>query len=240
MARINETIKLPSCGKVYDTTELTLQNMTIAEEKFIYGSSSDEAINKILKNCIVEDIDPEDLIAPDKHYALVRLRVLTYGEEYPVDLRCPICGKEFSHTVKLSDLDVNELPEDYAEPRKITLPVCKDELDIVIPRSKDIIKYDNLAKKKAEKFNLNIDEVSYIYNLMLSIRSVNGEDMLEDEMYKYLTELSGRDSSYIKHQLSKIKVGYDTRLECDCPMCGGTVKFKLPMTTDFFLTEYTD
>ena len=124
MARINTTIDLPSNGKIYPRKQLTLQNMTIAEEKFLYGSSSDKAVDNILKSCIVDkDVNIDDLIVPDKHYALVQLRVMTYGEDYPVDLTCPACRKEFNNVVKLSTLEVDELPDDFKEPIKITLPV---------------------------------------------------------------------------------------------------------------------
>lgn len=241
MSRITETIHLPSNGKIYPTKELTLQNMTIAEEKFIYGSSSDKAVDQILKKCIVDqNVDIDDLIVPDKHYALVRLRVLTYGEDYPVDLVCPKCGHKFTENVKLSTLEVDELPDDFTEPWKVTLPVSGDELELYIPRSRDIERYNTLASRKASKFKLNKDEVSYIFNTMLGIKTVNGEEMLEDELYNYVSELHARDSSYIKHAFSKIKVGYYTRLTAECPNCRGEVNYRLPMTSDFFLAKFED
>lgn len=242
MARMNEVIKLPSNGRVYDTTELTLQNMTIAEEKFIYGSSSEKAITQILNNCILEEIDVDDLIVPDKHYALVRLRVLTYGEDYPVDIRCRnrSCGREFTHVVKLSELDVMELPESYSEPQLIELPVSKDHLKLVIPTGKRVMRYEALAKKKADRFQLNLDEVNYVYNLMISVVAVNDDELLEDELYQYIMDLSGRDSSYLKHQLSKIQVGYDTAMVVECPTCNSEIRFRLPMSTEFFRTKFND
>jgi len=239
MSRITEVINLPSAGRIYKTDKLTLQSMTVAEEKYIYGSSSDKAIDHILKSCIKEDVDLDELIVPDKHYALVRLRVLTYGKDYPVDLTCR-CGNKFTHTIDLSTMEVDELPKDYKEPYDITLPVSGDVISIHIPRSGEIDRYNTLARRKADKFNQNLDEVLYIFNLMLGIEKVNGEDMVDDELYKYITELSAKDSSFLKHEFSKIKVGYYTKLSCECPRCQNVINFRLPMTTDFFRSEFED
>lgn len=240
--RANTTIKLPSNGKIYKTKELTLQNMTIAEEKFLYGSSDgDKAIDQILKNCIIDkDVNVEDLIVPDKYYALVQLRMLTYGDEYPIDLTCRGCGKNFTETVKLSTLEVDELPDDFKEPIKITLPVSGDVLELYLPRSNEISRYNELAERKADKFDLDLEEVNYIFQTMLGIKTVNGDQMLEDELYEYVKDLSGKDSSYIKHEFNKIKVGYYTRLSCDCPKCGRKVPYRLSMTSDFFLATFED
>lgn len=247
MARMSEVIKLPSNGRIYPIKELTLQNMTISEEKYIYGAASnDQAIDKILTSCIQEDIDVNDLIVPDKHFALVRLRVLTYGDDYPVQTRCRVCGKTFIKNVKLSELEINELPDDFKEPIRITLPVSKDVLELRIPRSKDINRYNEMADQKATKYNLDKDEVNYIFNAMLGIISVNGEKigtvdgMTDEELYAYVSEFHAKDSSYIKHQFAKINVGYNTRIETNCPHCKAENRFRLPMTSDFFLSNFED
>lgn len=243
MSRITTTVDLPSNGRVYPIKQVTLQNMTIAEEKYLYGSSGDNAIDNILKSCITDKkVNIDDLIVPDKHFLLVQLRVLTYGEDYPVDLECrnPDCRKQFSHNVKLSTLEVDELPEDFKEPIKFKLPFCGDELEAHIPRSGEVKRFDELAEKKADKYHLNKGEVSYIFNTMLGIDKVNGDEMVEDELYSYISELHAKDSSYIKHVFSKIKVGYYLMLSAKCPYCGRETKFRLPMTSDFFLTKFED
>lgn len=240
MARIQEEIHLPSAGKLYKS-DLTLQNMTVAEEKCLYGSSAESAVHKILKKCIVEDdVSVDDMIVPDVHYALVKLRQLSYGDDYPVDVTCPHCEHKFSHTVMLSDLECDYLGDDFQEPWEITLPISKDTLQCKIPRSKDLKRFDELAKKKATKFKQNEREVDYVYKLMLGIVSVNGESMLPDELYTYISSLPARDGAYIKHAFSKIKVGYDTTITAECPACNSSTDFQLPMTADFFLAEFDD
>ena len=242
MARINETIELPSNGKIYPLKEITIQNMTVAEEKFLWGSTNENAIDEILKKCIVNsDVDVDDLIVADKYYILVRLRILTYGPTYPVDLVCRSCGSSFTETIDLTTLEVDKLDDDYKEPIKITLPVSKMELELHIPSSGEINRLNKLAERKAERFNLDKDELDYIYNLMLGIGSVNGDDkVVEDELFEIIKDLPGGDSSYLKHEFNKIKVGYYTRLSCNCPKCKKKVSFRLPMNADFFLTSYED
>lgn len=237
MARQSSLVRLPSNGKIYSLNELTIQNMTVAEEKFLLGSNGNKSISTILSKCVVDGdkIDFEDLIEADRFFLLVQLRVLTYGEDYDVKLRCSKCGKEFEHTVKLSELDVDELDESFKDHWEFELPVCKDVITMTIPRVRNNMESEKLAKKKAEKFHQNLDEVKYIYGLMLGISKVNGMDMFPDELYTYVSELSGKDASAIRKQMNSIKVGYDTNLETECPNCGETFSFVLPMSANFFL-----
>ena len=237
MSRLSEVIKLPSNGKLYDINELTIQNMTVAEEKFLLGSNGNKSISTILSKCVLdgEKIDFNNLIEADRFYLLVRIRCLTYGEDYDVNLRCANCNKTFEHTIKLSELDVDELDENFKDHWEFELPACKDVITMTIPRVKDNVENEKLAKKKSEKFHLNMDEVRYIFTMMLGIEKVNGQDMLPDELYTYVSNLSGKDSAFIRKQMSQVKVGYDTNLETDCPHCGETFKFTLPMSSSFFL-----
>lgn len=237
MSRLSEVIHLPSNGKLYDINELTIQNMTVAEEKFLLGSNGNRSISTILSKCVLngEKIDFSNLIEADRFYLLVRIRCLTYGEDYDVNLRCANCNRLFEHTIKLSELDVDELDDNFKDHWEFTLPSCGDTVTMSIPRVKDNIENEKLAKKKSEKFHLNADEVRYIFSMMLGIEKVNGMNMLPDELYTYVSNLSGKDSAAIRKQMSQIRVGYDTNLETECPHCGETFKFALPMSANFFL-----
>ena len=237
MARQVSLVRLPSNGKLYDINELSIQNMTVAEEKFLLGSNGNKSISTILSKCVIdgEKIDFNNLIEADRFFLLVQIRVLTYGEDYDVNLRCANCNKSFEHTIKLSELEVDELDDTFHDHWEFVLPGCKDTITMTIPRVKDNIENERLAKKKSEKFHLNMDEVRYIFSMMLGIEKVNGMDMLPDELYTYISNLSGKDSAFIRKQMNQIKVGYDTNLETDCPHCGETFKFALPMSASFFL-----
>lgn len=237
MARFNEVINLPSNGKIYDLNELSIQEMTVAEEKFFLGSNGSKSVNSILQKCVVDGdkIDFNNLIEADRFYILVRIRCLTYGEDYDVNLRCSNCNREFEHVIKLSELEVDELDDTFKDHWEFQLPVCKDTITMTIPKVKDNLENERLAKRKAEKFHLNLDEVRYVFGMMLGIEKVNGMDMLPDELYSYISNLSGRDSAVIRKQMNNIKVGYETNLETECPHCGQTFKFALPMSINFFL-----
>jgi len=70
---------------------------------------------------------------------------------------------------------------------------------------------------------------------MLGIEKVNDVELLPDELYSYISDLTGRDSSFLRKELGKIQVGVDTSLETECPHCGETFKYTLPMSSTFFL-----
>lgn len=237
MARQSSIVHLPSNGRLYDLNELTIQNMTVAEEKFLLGSNGNKSISTILSKCVSdgEKIDFDSLIEADRFFLLVQIRCLTYGEDYDVSLRCPNCNHSFEHTIKLSELDIDELDPDFRDPWEIKMPGCGDTLTMTLPRVRDNLDNEKLAKKKAEKFHLNLDEVRYVFGLMLGIKKVNGMDMLPDELYTYVSELSGKDSAFLRKQMSEIRVGYNTSLETDCPNCGNTFKYSMPISSNFFL-----
>lgn len=242
MARMTEKVKLPSNGVLYGKeipAELTVQNLTVDEEAMLYGSNGDKAIDNILDSIIKEDIDINSLITPDKHFLLVRARVLTYGPEYPLEVTCPRCG-EFHYDVNLSELPVSYLDSSFINEREITLPQSKDVLTIKIPIGHDVNHAEQQVKRKVNKFGVNQAKANYISGLSMNIVKINGEEAVFDEAYQFVSELSGMDSSYLKKEINKIDVGYDTMVIAECPKCGQDVSFRLPMTGDFFRTKFDD
>lgn len=243
MARMTEKVTLPSNGLLYGKTipaQLTVQNLTADEESMLYGASGDKAINDIVKSIVQEDIDPKVLTAFDRHFLLMKGRILTYGSNYPVEVRCPRCGM-FHVDLDLNTLPVYELDPKYAEPWDIEpLPQSKSVLTLYIPNGADYDVMESELKRRIAKYNLNEDRARYKANIAINIAKIDGEDVSFDEAFNFVSELSGMDSSFLKKQINDIEVGYDTLIVTSCPKCGNDVELRLPMTADFFRTEFRD
>jgi hypothetical protein len=82
--------------------------------------------------------------------------------------------------------------------------------------------------------------MTYIYRLMVNIATVDGEELTSPDLQSFVEGLSGKDSSYLKNKIGKLKVGYDTEIIEECHKCGEDVKFNLPLTYDFFRTRFDD
>ena len=121
-----EVVRLPSSksGVYKDHPELqgdiTLRMMDVGDEKKVFGSYSDDIVSALLKSCVVspEDFDPDELIPNDRHFLLVKLRVLSYGANYHGEGICPECGNTEEHRFSIDDIPIYELPEDFEEPIK--------------------------------------------------------------------------------------------------------------------------
>ncbi|AMM44844.1 baseplate hub subunit [Bacillus phage SP-15] len=246
MAQYTEEHKLPSLGKINDINPIiTLRNMTTAEEKLLLGSTSN-ALDQVLNSCIVEPakLDVNSLISPDKHFILIKLRVLSYGPDYYVKHKCPSCGKLSEYKIDLDKLDVHYLDEDFTEPfDEFTLPVSNKKVALRLPRMSDLNDADAKARKFHKKFPDAKGDMAYVYRLIANIYSVDDDaEMTSIQLQNFVEELHTRDTAYIKNRMSKVKIGIDTTIFEECPnsACGEDVQFELPINSEFFHARFDD
>jgi len=243
MANYTEKCELPSRGLLSNgVAEVTIRNMTTAEEKLLLGSTSD-ALDNILKECVIapKDIKLDELISPDKHFLIMKLRGLSYGNDYHVTAKCASCGQSTEFKIELDSLNVDYLPEDFIEPYdEFELPVCKQKIALKIPRIKDLNDADTKARRYNKKFPEAKGDIAYIYRLMSNIMTIDDKEVNFSEIQKFIEEMHTKDSSYLKNRINKLKVGYDTDIIEECPKCNEEVRFELPITAEFFRTRYDD
>ena len=73
----------------------------------------------------------------DKLYLIMKLREISYGDDYNTLLVCSHCKAENPTTVKLSHLNVNPVPDDFVDPVTVTAAYLKKEVKIRLPRVSD-------------------------------------------------------------------------------------------------------
>lgn len=243
MSVYQETYKLPSMGLLNDEgSDFTIRNMTTTEEKLLLGSSPN-VLDKIISDCIVkpENLDLGNLLASDKHYILMKLRIISYGLDYFQTNQCNTCGSFTEYKINLEDLDVHYLPEDFEEPYDtFTLPISKQSVSLKLPRVRDLDKAEADAKKYKKKYPESAGDISYVYRLMANIHSVDGETLSNKDLQKFVEGSHATDTSYIKHRMSKIKIGLDTEVLEVCSNCGADVEFAMTINADFFRTRFDD
>jgi hypothetical protein len=243
MAIYQETHELPSRGILNGIKpEITIRNMTTSDEKTLLGSTPD-AINYVLKDCLIEpsDLKLDDLISPDKHFLMLKLRIVSYGSIYPVSFKCSSCKETSEYKLDLDDLPINYLEEGFEEPYdEFELPKTKYKIALKIPRIKEMNDIETKAKRFHKKFTEAKGDIAYIYRLMANIATVDGKVLPLNDKQQLVEELPVMDTSYLKNRISKLKVGYDTEIIEECPRCGEEVRFELPITAEFFHTRYED
>lgn len=235
------TVTLPTNGHLYGSdgpVDVTLRAMTGREEKMLFGTTgNDDKINEILQACIVspQGMSVDDLINDDLHFLLLKLRIHTYGSDYKIEVTCPLCNEITKMTINMDDFPVYELDENFEEPILVELPVSHDMLECKLLRVKDVNFVRNLAKKLSRKGSANPEELGYIMRTAKSIKTVNGKEMDFGPAQKYVEDLIGKDSAYLRWALNEKEIGYDTTVVVEsCPHCGGSYEIPMPFGAEFF------
>jgi hypothetical protein len=107
------TCRLPSNGRFQDpdnvrftsSGEIAVLPMRAADEMLLKSPDalmSGMAIEKVIKSCVPDVKDPQQLPSPDIDTLLLAIRTATYGPSMQVDTDCPSCGKTNTY-----DFDVN-------------------------------------------------------------------------------------------------------------------------------------
>ena len=120
---IAESYELPSKGEIYDVEvnpHVELRSMTARDEMKRLSPSATpfKTLADIIEGCMIEKptIHVYDMCLADYEYLLHKLRIVTYGDEYKIYLRCPYCGEEVETVAHLEhlavkDFDISKLEE---------------------------------------------------------------------------------------------------------------------------------
>lgn len=242
MAFTLEKYKLPSNGKLKGVPkEITIRNMTTAEEKMLLGSSED-VFDQIIKKCVVEpeDFDINKIPLMDKNFIYVKLREISYGPDYKFSYECPECGARSTTTINLDDLEVDGLKDDFKDPfDTFELPVCGDTISLTLPRNEDFIKNRSRVKRWNSKFPEQVGDESWIFGMMTFISAIN-DTPVDAKLHDYVSELHVKDASYIRHRINKLPEGLDRTVTLTCPKCGEDIEVAIPLGVNFFHTDFED
>jgi len=237
-----EKYTLPSNGQLKDVPkEVTIRNMTTAEEKMLLGSNED-VFDQIIKKCVVEpeDFNIDRIPAMDKTFLFVKIREVSYGATYKFSYVCPECGRRSSATINLDDLEVDGLPDKFKEPfDTFTLPVSGDTISLVLPRNEDFKKNRGRIKRYNSKFPEAVGDEGLIFGMLNFISEINGEPV-DAKLHDYVSALHAKDAAYIRHRINKLPDGLDDTVVVTCPKCDEEVEVQIPLGANFFHTDFDD
>lgn len=225
--------------------EFTLRAMTTLEEKKRLAKPSLDTLASIIDDCIVEPngIKTKDLTMMDMMYLMYQLRIVTYGADYKVSLKCPHCGKKINLTINLDELEVNEATEDSSTIFELPpLPNSGDVLECKVLTASDTIEIDKEAEKILNKYPDYVGDPKYILDFVYKIVSINGEKLPTFKVQNYVESLTARDSAFISSKYNKYVngIGMNILVSKDCTECGEGIEFGLPMTSEFFRPTFDD
>lgn len=241
---------LPTKGKFYPgdhplhgQEQIELIYMTAAHENILTNQNyikQDIMFDKLIGALLVDTtIDPKTLHNFDKSAILLASRVDTYGSEYPVKVKCDVCGAENDHTFDLDKMLSLEMQEFEGELPGVTR-LDDNKFSVVLPKSKITVKckllshqeLNDVAEEQRKRKKLNLPE-----NMATALL---GKIIVEAPIPegvshpKWIEELSLADSNAIKTAHSKLTPTYKMGDEIECSSCGSSEEYELPFTSGFF------
>ena len=241
---IAEDFVLPSHGKVYLDKQVNdhirLRSMTTNDEmkRLRPNERQYKNMSEVIDACMVEDpgISSYDMCIADYQYLLHKLRVVTYGSDYPISCSCPYCFSKQDETLNLDDLEYKEYTDEINNYLEFDLPVTKKHivLRLQTPRLLDDVTVATNADKKRNRGDQSGS--AFLYTLKYLIKSVDGEQLDSVRMNDFITALPMKDTNYIMKNAERAvdSMGLVDDLTIVCETCGLSYKTPFRITSEFF------
>ena len=227
---IMEGYELPSKGKIYDKVvnpHVELRSMTARDEMKRLSPSSTplKTLADIIEGCCIEKpaIHVYDMALGDYEFLLHKLRIVTYGEDYKVALRCSECGEPIEAIAKLDQLSVKDFDEEEVDAvRTFTLPKSGHTISLNFSSPRSMEESDVKVKDMKRKYKTATIDFDTLVKLLVSIDLVDGEKKHEHELENFVTNLPAMDLQKILNNIDKLNqlIGLDNILYLTCPKCG--------------------
>jgi hypothetical protein len=242
-----EIIDLPSRGRFYpeghplSSGKIELKYMTAREEDILSSANlikQGVVIDKLLESLIVTKVKYDDILLMDKNAIFIAARVLAYGNDYAVEVQCPICENKQTEHIDLSEfeekeIDWSNIPETAAT-IEYTLPISKKVLTLKFLTQGDekSIEESLKAAKKISKFTGIDPELTT--RLKSIIAAVDGNNDA-GHISTIVDNMLSRDSLALREYLKTITPEIDTTFHYQCGNCEhSNEKMAVPITVSFF------
>lgn len=243
MSYSTHIIDLPSTGIFYakdsplSKGKIELRTVTASEEDILTSANlirQGTAIDKFLEAIIVTSINLDDILICDKNAVIIASRVLAYGPEYEVEIKCPSCGNVNSHIVNLTLIETKDIDLSYAKQGvseyEYTLPSGIVITHKFLTQADD--KVIDVEVGRLKKIDNTIDR-EFTTRLRHLITSVSGKKD-SGTVNEFVSQMSSRDSLALRKHLRKITPDVDMTFKYVCKSCGVESIVPIPMETEFF------
>jgi hypothetical protein len=253
-------VSLPSKGKFYpagslDTSadgQYPVYAMTAKDELMFKTPDallSGQSTVELIKSCIPAILDPWQMPSIDLDFALIAIRIATYGDKMEVGCNCPHCNAENSYDINLSNwftifdnfnyvdvVDVDPLmihirPYSYRELTRTSIKTLEQQRIFNIINDDSISDEDKLDKFGQSFVKLTELTVDAIANCISSIDSPDGsvsdKEMIKEFINNCAKDMFDKVSTHITTMKDQIEFKAQ---DVTCGEC--SKEFSLPITMD--------
>jgi len=227
-----ETFILPSKGRVYSkqiSPSIELRSMTTEDEekRLRTTATPNKLLSELIEGCIVGEkpaIHVYDMCLGDFNFLLHKLRLVTYGSEYKMDVTCPHCRQHSIMTADLDSLEVNEYDDSIENDKVIELPVTGKKITLKMNTPRDIDEINARVAEIRKRAPESIIDPTFKVSLQFMIDLIDGEKPSPLALEKFVTGLPMRDANYLRQKSAVYngKVGLNTEIavKCSNDQCG--------------------
>ena len=224
--KVNDTsmtvTNLPSRGKFYtDFNGIKISPLKFLDEQLILtGKDIEKDIVTELLEKTVEGINVSEILLMDKNYLLMKLREVSYGDDYEFGVVCKSCNHESKSKIQLSkQLNLSEVPEDFEDPRAITLPKLGVEAVVRLPRNRE------------EPYLINTETIyKNLYRFVVSLADHTDPVFIS----KAIERMEIADVKTLFREITVTTYGIDPRFVFKCGKCGHKETLAVPIDAGFF------
>ena len=241
---IAEEYTLPSLGKVYKENVnpvVKIRSMTTQEEmrRLAPSDKAYKNICEIIDDCLIESpgISSYDMCLADYQFLLHKLRIVTYGSDYPTTSTCPHCRSENDAIINLNELEVvNFALEDFTKLTEFKLPKTGKNITIKMQTPRMVDNVNSRAREMQKKSKNTAGDTAFLFTLESLIDTVDGVKLDPIKKEDFVRQLPMMDTNYILKHAQKLveSFGLNTSLSNTCPICGLDYRSSFRITSEFF------
>jgi hypothetical protein len=224
-----------------------VRGMRVREEKILADrqlAKSGAQLDELLAACWEETTDPgpyvfatgrvdwSKVLQGDRFYALMQMRVATYGADYAFHVSCRngACRTRIDWEVDLDKLIVRPL----CDASRAAL-LAGNRFEAMLPDAGRRVWFKLLTGEDERKLARAAKHADGALSHVLELRVVEIEGVEARERRRFLEDLTMRDADALFDAFDASDCGVDTTIEIECPECLEVQDVELPFDQGFFL-----
>lgn len=244
-----ERIFLPSKGKLYAIDNplsqgfIDLRYPTARDEDILTSKQliqNGTVIDLFINNLIADKkIDANTILIGDKNAIILAARILAYGKDYQVDIKCPSCGQSKPEKIDISQFQSKELAylDEHTNSNEfsISLPATKAVVKFRILTSGDESNIEaELKSMKKHKLDKKYDSevTTRIRHAIISVETLDGKKI--ENLKSFVDNMPSLDAKTFRDRIRELSPNVDMNFNYECEACGHEGRMTMPLGISFF------
>lgn len=253
-------VRLPSQGRFYPPKSL---DKSVNDEYPVYSmTAKDELMFKtpdalltgqstveVIKSCIPAILEPWSMPSIDLDFALIAIRIATYGEKMDIECNCPSCNAEntysialqpwldlfsgftYNETIDIPPLAIKIRPYSYKEITKISIKTLEQQKLFSLINDEDLSEEDKVEKFGKSFVKITELTIDVIAECITSIETPDGICTDKSQIKEFINNSSKDVFEKIQEHIAKMKENIEFKAtNVSCGECSHV--FNVPITMD--------